>query len=90
MERVQLNGADIEYDVRGSGEPVVFFQKIQLPLRKLLCEQGIINGMLRSCLPFPIGNGDAWSFVFSVKRSVTLHGNSIECWEFNPQCPNNI
>jgi pimeloyl-ACP methyl ester carboxylesterase len=24
MERVQLNGADIEYDVRGSGEPVVF------------------------------------------------------------------
>ena len=23
MERVQLNGADIEYDVRGSGEPVV-------------------------------------------------------------------
>ncbi|MGF6652254.1 pimeloyl-ACP methyl ester carboxylesterase [Paraburkholderia youngii] len=24
MERVQLNGADIEYDVRGSGAPVVF------------------------------------------------------------------
>ena len=24
IERVQLNGADIEYDVRGSGEPVVF------------------------------------------------------------------
>ena len=24
MERVQLNGADIEHDVRGSGEPVVF------------------------------------------------------------------
>src|SRR5215467_6582329 len=24
MERVQLNGADIEYDVRGSGRPVVF------------------------------------------------------------------
>ena len=24
MERVKLNGADIEYDVRGSGEPVVF------------------------------------------------------------------
>jgi pimeloyl-ACP methyl ester carboxylesterase len=24
MERVRLNGADIEYDVRGSGEPVVF------------------------------------------------------------------
>src|ERR1700756_75233 len=24
MERVQLNGADIEYHVRGSGEPVVF------------------------------------------------------------------
>src|SRR5215510_8370832 len=24
MERVQLNGADIEFDVRGSGEPVVF------------------------------------------------------------------
>jgi hypothetical protein len=24
MERVQLNGADIEYDVRGSGEPAVF------------------------------------------------------------------
>ena len=23
MERVQLNGADIEHDVRGSGEPVV-------------------------------------------------------------------
>ena len=23
MERVQLNGADIEYDVRGSGAPVV-------------------------------------------------------------------
>ena len=24
MKRVQLNGADIEYDVRGSGAPVVF------------------------------------------------------------------
>ena len=24
MERVQLNGADIEYDVHGSGAPVVF------------------------------------------------------------------
>jgi pimeloyl-ACP methyl ester carboxylesterase len=24
MERVQLNGADVEYDVRGSGAPVVF------------------------------------------------------------------
>ena len=24
MERVQLNGADIEYEVRGSGAPVVF------------------------------------------------------------------
>ena len=24
MERVKLNGADIEYDVRGSGVPVVF------------------------------------------------------------------
>jgi hypothetical protein len=24
MERVQLNGADIEYDVRGSGAPVIF------------------------------------------------------------------
>src|SRR6516162_6454582 len=24
MQRVQLNGADIEYDVRGSGAPVVF------------------------------------------------------------------
>ena len=24
MERVQLNGADIEYDVRGCSEPVVF------------------------------------------------------------------
>ena len=24
MERAQLNGADIEYDVRASGEPVVF------------------------------------------------------------------
>ena len=24
MERVQLNGADIEYDIRGSGAPVVF------------------------------------------------------------------
>ena len=24
MERAQLNGADIEYDVRGSGAPVVF------------------------------------------------------------------
>jgi pimeloyl-ACP methyl ester carboxylesterase len=24
MERVQLNGANIEYDVRGSGAPVVF------------------------------------------------------------------
>jgi hypothetical protein len=24
MERVQLNGADIEHDVRGSGAPVVF------------------------------------------------------------------
>ena len=24
MERVQLIGADIEYDVRGSGAPVVF------------------------------------------------------------------
>ena len=24
MERVQLNGADIEYHVRGSGAPVVF------------------------------------------------------------------
>ena len=24
MERVQVNGADIEYDVRGSGAPVVF------------------------------------------------------------------
>ena len=24
IERVQLNGADIEYDVRGSGAPVVF------------------------------------------------------------------
>ena len=24
MERVQLKGADIEYDVRGSGAPVVF------------------------------------------------------------------
>jgi len=24
MERVQLNGADIEYDVRGAGEPVMF------------------------------------------------------------------
>ena len=24
MERVRLNGADIEYDVRGSGAPVVF------------------------------------------------------------------
>ena len=24
MERVQLNGANIEYDVRGSGAPLVF------------------------------------------------------------------
>ena len=24
MERVQVNGVDIEYDVRGSGTPVVF------------------------------------------------------------------
>ena len=24
MQRVQLNGTDVEYDVRGSGEPVVF------------------------------------------------------------------
>ena len=24
MERVQLNGADVEYEVRGSGAPVVF------------------------------------------------------------------
>ena len=24
MKRVQLNGADVEYDVRGSGAPVIF------------------------------------------------------------------
>ena len=27
MQRVQLNGADIEYDVRGSGVPVVFIHE---------------------------------------------------------------
>jgi hypothetical protein len=59
MERLQLNGADIEYDVRGSGTPVVPAGRHQRQQRRFQqCQQCRLDlSFSASRRPEPLGGG---------------------------------